>query len=59
MNVFPPGLLMRPIIIPVHEYADAMLEYFAKKGNESKESVLGVGVPLTEVTPSKVGKRRR
>ena len=41
VNVFPPGLLMRPLIIPVHEYADAMLEYFAKKGNESKESVLG------------------
>ena len=41
VNVFPPGLLMRPLIVPVHEYADAMLEYFAKKGNESKESVLG------------------
>jgi hypothetical protein len=41
VNVFPPGLLMRPLIIPVHEYADAMLEYFAKNGNESKESVLG------------------
>ena len=41
VNVFPRGLLVRPLIIPVHEYADAMLEYFAKKGNESKETVLG------------------
>ncbi len=41
VNVFPPGLLVRPLIVPVHEYADAMLEYFAKKGNESKETVLG------------------
>ena len=41
VNVFPPGLLMRPLIIPVHEYADAMLDYFAKRGNESKETVLG------------------
>jgi hypothetical protein len=41
VNVFPPGLLVRPLIVPVHEYADAMLEYFAKKGRESKETVLG------------------
>lgn len=41
VNVFPPGVLVRPLIVPVHEYADAMLEYFAKRGNESKESVLG------------------
>jgi hypothetical protein len=41
VNIFPPGLLVRPLIVPVHEYADAMLEYFAKKGNESKETVLG------------------
>jgi hypothetical protein len=41
VSLFPPGLLMRPLIIPVHEYADAMLEYFAAKGRESKESVLG------------------
>lgn len=41
VNVFPPGLLVRPLIVPVHEYADAMLEYFATKGNESKETVLG------------------
>jgi hypothetical protein len=41
VNVFPPGVLVRPLIIPVHEYADAMLEYFAKKGNESRETVLG------------------
>lgn len=41
VNVFPPGLLVRPLIIPVHVYADAMLDYFAKQGNESKESVLG------------------
>jgi hypothetical protein len=41
VNVFLPGLLMRPLIIPVHEYADAMLDYFAATGNEAKESVLG------------------
>ncbi len=41
VSVFPAGLLVRPLIIPVHEYADAMLDYFAKQGNESRESVLG------------------
>lgn len=41
VSIFPPGLLMRPLIVPVHEYADAMLDYFAAKGTESKETVLG------------------
>lgn len=39
--IFSPGLLTRPLIVPVHTYADAMLDYFAAKGNESKEAVLG------------------
>ena len=41
VSIFPPGLLMRPLIVPVHEYADAMLDYFVAKGKESKETVLG------------------
>lgn len=41
VSIFPPGLLMRPLIVPVHEYAEAMLDYFAAKGKESKETVLG------------------
>lgn len=41
VSIFPPGLLMRPLVVPVHEYADAMLDYFAAKGKESKEMVLG------------------
>ena len=31
---------MRPLTVPVHQYAEAMLDYFAARGNESKESVL-------------------
>jgi hypothetical protein len=39
VNVFPPGVLVRPLIVPVHQYADAMLDYFAKRGNESTVSI--------------------